>query len=239
MCYGNETVEEFAKCTVEHTIDNIKMDKPHTRENRIYYENVVSSFLPEDGSIGFSETTALTMNISFHTNTSFSVWLMDRNFAFATMNPSITPRETLEINQPGVVFFIYLKVKEHVMILYKSGLNFIDLIDPFYKIVIQATRKIKLSRESSPCEPSENYIFNSCILDKLAKKIGCKPFWITRNLNGLTNCTEASDLFRYLYDLKNTSHTDEQSLMELYSCLKPCSYTEYQVLGFPKNKIST
>ena len=35
MCNGNETVEEFANCVVENTVDNIKMDKPHTREDRI------------------------------------------------------------------------------------------------------------------------------------------------------------------------------------------------------------
>ena len=112
MCYGNQTVGEFANCIVEHTKDNIKMDKPHTRENRVNYVNVLSSFLPEDGSIGFSETTATNMNISFNTNTSFSVWFMDRNFAFATMNPSIIPRETLDVKEPGVVVFIYLKVRE-------------------------------------------------------------------------------------------------------------------------------
>ena len=111
MCYGNETVEQFANCIVEHSKDNIKMDKPHTREDRILYETVLPSFLPEDGSIGFSETTATIMNISFHTNTSFNVWFMDRNFAFPTLNPSIVPRESLEINQPGAIIFIYLKVR--------------------------------------------------------------------------------------------------------------------------------
>ena len=154
MCYGNETVEHFANCIVEHSKDNIKMDKPHTRKDRILYETVLPSFLPEDGSIGFSETTATIMNISFHTNTSFNVWFMDRNFAFPTLNPSI----------------------------------------------------------------------------------GCKPFWISKKINGLTNCTEASDLLKYLYNLTNSGRMDEQSLMELYSCPKPCSYTEYQVLSFEKIK---
>ena len=111
------------------------------------------------------------------------------------------------------------------MILCKSGFFFYNR-----KFLNQATRKIKLSRESSPCEPSENYDFNLCIRDEIAKNIGCKPFWISKSINGLTNCTEASDVLGYLYELKNTSHTDEQSLMARYSCLKPCSYTEYQVL---------
>ena len=113
MCFGNETVEEFANCIVEHTKNNIKMDNPHTRANRVYYENVMPSFLPEDGAIGFNETTATLMNISFNTNTSFTVWFMDRNFAFSTLNPSISPRAALDINQPGVVIFIYLKVIFH------------------------------------------------------------------------------------------------------------------------------
>ena len=33
---GNGTVEEFANCIVEHTVDNIKMDKPHKRAYRIW-----------------------------------------------------------------------------------------------------------------------------------------------------------------------------------------------------------
>ena len=222
MCHGNETVEEFANCIVEHTKDNIKMDNPHTRSNRVYYENVMPSFLPEDGAIGFNETTATLMNISFSTNTSFTVWFMDRNFAFSTLNPSISPRAALDINQPGVVIFIYLKVREKLSLIKGQPIQ-------ISMIVNQATRKTKLSRESSPCEPAINYDFNSCIQDGIAKNIGCKPFWISKSINGLTNCTEASDLFGYLNELKITGHMDEQSLLEHYSCLKPCSYTEYQV----------
>ena len=112
MCHGNGTVEEFANCIVEHTKDNIKMDNPHTRGNRIYYENVMPSLLPEDGSIGFNETTATIMSITFNTKTTFSVWFMDRNFAFLTLNPSITPREDLAIKEPGVTIYIFLKVRE-------------------------------------------------------------------------------------------------------------------------------
>ena len=103
--------------------------------------------------------------------------------------------------------------------------------------ILQATRKIKLSRKSSPCEPSEDYDFNSCIFDEIAKNIGCKPFWITKNPNGLTNCTEANDLIRYLYELKTTGHMDEQSLLDRYSCLKPCSYMEYQVIDEECNEL--
>ncbi len=112
MCNGNETVEEFANCIDEHTVNNIKMDKPHTRANRIYYVNVMPSFLPVDGSIGFNETTATSIYITFTTNTTYSVWFMDRNFAFSTLNPSISPRETLAIKEPGVLIYIFLKVKE-------------------------------------------------------------------------------------------------------------------------------
>ena len=112
MCNGNETVEEFLKCVVENTVDNIKMDKPHTRAVRIYYENVMPSFLPVDGSIGFNETTATSMNITFTTNTTYSVWFMDRNFAFGTLNPSISPRETMAIKDSGVLIYIFLKVRK-------------------------------------------------------------------------------------------------------------------------------
>ena len=111
MCNGNITVDEFADCIVEHTKDNLKMDKPNTRGNRIYYENVMPSFLPDDGSIGFNETTATYLDISFTTfNTSYTVWFMDRNFAFSTLNPSISPRETLLIKDSGVLIHIFLKV---------------------------------------------------------------------------------------------------------------------------------
>ena len=108
---------DFANCIVEHTKGNLKMDKPHTRTNKIYDENVMPSFLPDDGSIGFNEPTAASLNISFTTNTSYSVWFMDRNFAFSTLNPSISPRAALDINQPGVVIFIYLKVREKLALI--------------------------------------------------------------------------------------------------------------------------
>ena len=112
MCNGNETVEEFANCVVENTVDNIKMDKPHTRGDKIYYENVMPSFLPVDGSIGFNFNTATSMNITFTTNTTYAVWFMDRNFAFATLNPSISPRETMAIKDSGVIIFVFLKVRK-------------------------------------------------------------------------------------------------------------------------------
>ena len=70
------------------------------------------SFLPVDGSIGFNSTTATSIYISFTTNTTYSVWFMDRNFAFATLNPSISPRETLAIKDSGVIIFIFLKVRK-------------------------------------------------------------------------------------------------------------------------------
>ena len=90
---------------------NLKIDKPHTRADRIYYENVIPSFLPDDGSIGFNDTAATSLNISFTTNTSsYSVWFMDRNFAILTLNPSISPRESLLIKEPGVIIYIFLKV---------------------------------------------------------------------------------------------------------------------------------
>ena len=111
MCNVNLTVDEFANCIVEHTKANLKMDKPHTRADRIYYENVMPSFLPDDGSIGFNATTATSLNISFTTNTSYAVWFMDRNFAFSTLNPSISPRETLLIKDSGVLIHIFLKVR--------------------------------------------------------------------------------------------------------------------------------
>ena len=112
MCNGNETVEEFANCIVENTVDNVKMDKPHTRADRIYYENVMPSFLPVDGSIGFNSTTATSIYISFTTNTTYAVWFMDRNFAFLTLNPSISPREAMTIKDSGVIIFIFLKVRK-------------------------------------------------------------------------------------------------------------------------------
>ena len=104
-----------------------------------------------------------------------------------------------------------------------------------YSTSLQASRKIKLSRQSSPCEPSEDYDFNSCVNNGIAKNLGCKPFWILKNPNRLTNCTEAKDITRYLHELKSTSHMDEKSLLDRYSCLKPCSYMEYKVIDEDKD----
>ena len=114
MCNGIGTVEDFANCIKSNTRDNVEIDKPHTRKNRIYRENVLPFFLPTDGSIGFNDTTSLHLTLGLSPNTSFSIWFMDRKFAFSTLNPSISPRTSITIKNSGFLLFLYLKVTAKV-----------------------------------------------------------------------------------------------------------------------------
>lgn len=61
-------------------------------------------------------------------------------------------------------------------------------------------------------------------------KIGCKPFWLEFLKTDLPNCTEASQISRFLEGFLHLTLIDmENELMESYSCLKPCRYMEYKV----------
>ena len=81
-----------------------------------------------------------------------------------------------------------------------------------------------------PCEPRDGYVFQHCMYKHLMEKIGCQPFWLDFLLTEHPNCTEASQISRFLEAFLNlTSISSENELMEEYSCLRPCSYMEYKV----------
>ena len=86
-----------------------------------------------------------------------------------------------------------------------------------------------MNMKSSPCEQTHSYDFNSCIDDKIATMIGCKPFWVSENSNGLQNCTDVRQLSAFLDKVRETQGMDDGTLFNHYQCLKPCSYMEYKV----------
>ncbi len=80
----------------------------------------------------------------------------------------------------------------------------------------------------SPCEQTHPYDFNSCIDNKIATMIGCKPFWLPKK-DGLKNCTDVRQLNAFLDKVRETQGMDDDTLFNHYQCLKPCSYMEYKV----------
>ena len=80
----------------------------------------------------------------------------------------------------------------------------------------------------SPCEPCPDYVYQHCVLERIAQKIGCKPFWLKQDIN-LDTCQEPRNMKSYLSKLRESLGMDEQTIYEEYKCLKPCTYIEYKV----------
>ena len=86
-----------------------------------------------------------------------------------------------------------------------------------------------MNLKRSPCEKLLPYDFNSCIHGKLATLIGCKPYWISENIDGLKNCTSAAQLSAFLDKVRLVQGMDDNTLYHHLNCLKPCSFVEYKV----------
>ena len=109
-CIGNGSVQDFANCIEENTKDYVKCLKPHKRSNRVYQEAVVPVIQPLNGSIGFNETSSMSLVIDAGLNTTYSIWVFDNSFAFFSPNPLVAPRTFLLI-KPSNYIIMYLKVK--------------------------------------------------------------------------------------------------------------------------------
>ena len=92
---------------------------------------------------------------------------------------------------------------------------------------------MKLNTDGSPCEPSPDYVFDSCVKDNIAKEVGCKPFWISRNISALGNCTQRSELTRFLRRVRWSAGMDDKTLFDSFGCLMPCSYIDYKLAEAP------
>ena len=111
MCIGNETLKDFTNCVEENTRDYVQCSKPCVKSNRIYKESVVSVIQPCDGSIGFNETSQMSLAINIDANTSYSILFYDKNVAFASTNPLVAPRTSFMLKPTSVFVILYLKVK--------------------------------------------------------------------------------------------------------------------------------
>ena len=69
-CIGNGTLKDFSNCVEENTRDYVKCSKSCVRSNRIFKESVVPVIQPLDGSIGFNETSQMSLAINTNVNTS-------------------------------------------------------------------------------------------------------------------------------------------------------------------------
>ena len=112
MCIGNETFKDFTNCVEENTRDYVKCSKPLcVRSNRIFKDSVVPVIQPLDGSIGFNETSQMSLAINVDVNTSYTILFYDKSFAFASTNPLVAPRAFFMLKPTSVFVILYLKVK--------------------------------------------------------------------------------------------------------------------------------
>ena len=87
---------------------------------------------------------------------------------------------------------------------------------------------------TSPCEETIDYNFQNCIYTKIMSKVGCQPYWLDYLKTSMVNCSEASQLDKFLvYIGELTTTAKEEELTQKYNCLKPCIYMEYKVLILP------
>ena len=93
----------------------------------------------------------------------------------------------------------------------------------------QAIKHQKLNKVDSPCNDSPEYKYQSCIVGRMLDKLGCQPFWLNVS-QSLKTCTEIEELKTFLDTYSNLSSWTPEDTDKHFTCLKPCTYIEYQVL---------
>ena len=69
----------------------------------------------------------------------------------------------------------------------------------------------------------------------MISNIGCQPYWLNFVQTDMENCSEASQMDKFLESMGNLNAiSSEEELAENYNCLKPCTFMEYKVRTFFK-----
>ena len=108
---------------------------------------------------------------------------------------------------------------------------FLKLDEIFRKeFTLIATRKKRMKRESKfDCNPDENYIFETCVRQKIVDSQGCVTPWDQRTTDTLPKCSKMSSMKAFESYYNQVFVSSEKELKELTGCLLPCTYTEYSL----------
>ena len=98
----------------------------------------------------------------------------------------------------------------------------------------------KLNLEHRPCEEVEDYSFNTCVKENIAKTVGCRVPWDRLSRQDRTVCIEReqfrqTDMMATQFMVNEVDEVERQT-----GCLKPCSYKEYKFKNSnPKDLVVT
>lgn len=104
-------------------------------------------------------------------------------------------------------------------------------------MVFSVIKHKNLNTESSPCNDDLNYNFKQCLLNHLVRKIGCKRPWDKWSSQDIKFCSDVRDLKKHSNEDILLYVTGVLSMINSTGCLKPCSYTEYKMVGSEKYNI--
>ena len=77
-------------------------------------------------------------------------------------------------------------------------------------------------------QSAPDYDFQTCVMDSIAKKAGCKPPWYSWSTPDIDECETPENISRYKMSERRMTHLYEQGfIIQKTGCLKPCKYREY------------
>ena len=105
-----------------------------------------------------------------------------------------------------------------------------------YTVYIQATYHQMMNKPTRPCETAGSYSFTACVKNSVSRKVGCRmewDLWVDRDIPACKKMEEIRKLDQEFYQLHSW---DQAGVMNYTGCLRPCSYTEYQLATKPLKK---
>lgn len=144
------------------------------------------------------------MFLSVYKSFRFYIWVHDVKFSFVSSNPLGTTSAFWELDGKSM--------RNH------------------YQELILVKHK-NLNLEHRPCEEAEDYSFNTCVKENIARTVGCRMPWDRSSRQDRAICREREQ-FRET-DMKASqfmvSEVDE--VERATGCLKPCTYKEYKFMN--------
>ena len=108
ICHGFDDLQGFHNCIEGSAKPYVETDKPAEISSIILPNTISWKVDPSIGSIGFNETSSMGLLLDQHCD--YHLYIHARNFAFPSLNPSVTPNTFLKLPQNDQYIIIFLKV---------------------------------------------------------------------------------------------------------------------------------
>ena len=109
ICHGFDDLQGFQNCIEGSTKSYVESDKPAAVTPIILPNTISWKVDPSLGSIGFNETSSMRLLLDQHCE--YHLYVYARNFAFPSLNPSVTPKTFLKLSLNDQYVIIFFKVK--------------------------------------------------------------------------------------------------------------------------------